>query len=152
MAPPKRPIRERLEEYIIPEPNSGCWLWLGTRSSNSYGMFWLNGRYEMAHRVVYEEFRAKISDGLTLDHLCRNTFCVNPNHLEPVTYRTNTLRGISLVAQNAKKTICKRGHHLSGNNLYLRSNGGRACKKCNLLRTLAYDRRQRNILITGKAT
>jgi hypothetical protein len=35
----------------------------------------------------------EIPDGLMLDHLCRNTACVNPSHLEPVTNSVNVQRG-----------------------------------------------------------
>jgi hypothetical protein len=72
---------------------------------------------------------------LTLDHLCRNKACVNPAHLEPVTNRENVLRGVGLSAENARKTHCKRGHPLSGDNVVV-SKGGRKrrCVACERLR------------------
>jgi hypothetical protein len=46
-----------------------------------------------AHRVSYEVRYGYIGDGLCLDHLCKVTSCVNPEHLEPVTHAENNRRG-----------------------------------------------------------
>lgn len=43
---------------------------------------------------MYELLVGPIPEGLTIDHLCRNTMCVNPDHLEPVTHRENLMRGV----------------------------------------------------------
>lgn len=117
-----------LEDRIFPEPNSGCWIWMGT-VSNNYGVY----RSERAHRVVYKALSGPIPDGLVLDHLCRNTFCVNPSHLEPVTPRENVLRGIGPAAINAAKTYCSKGHPLNSENTYSSVWNGfhlRKCKVC----------------------
>jgi hypothetical protein len=45
-----------------------------------------------AHVVMYERHVGLVPDGLELDHLCRNTSCVNPSHLEPVTHAENMRR------------------------------------------------------------
>jgi hypothetical protein len=84
-----------------------------------------------AHRVSYVLAHGSIPDGLQLDHLCRNKLCVNPTHLEAVTARENTLRGVSVAAVNAKKTHCPRGHELSGSNL-LAYRKVRSCRACSL--------------------
>lgn len=31
------PLAERIAALSIPEPNSGCWLWLGVIKRNGYG-------------------------------------------------------------------------------------------------------------------
>jgi hypothetical protein len=105
---------------------NGCWRWTGLISNSGYGRL---GRH-YAHRYVYELCGELIPEGFKLDHLCRNTYCVNPAHLEPVTHRENTLRGISAAAENAVKTHCKRGHELSGHNLLLDNRGHRQCREC----------------------
>lgn len=69
-----------------------CWRWTGAHVSKGYGSFWLDGKAQPAHRVVYELVKGKIPEGLHLDHLCRNRWCVNPEHLEPVTLQENNRR------------------------------------------------------------
>lgn len=70
----------------------GCWLWCGT-VLNGYGQFSFEGKTVKAHRHSYEALVGPIPIGLALDHLCRNRGCVNPKHLEPVTWQTNIHRG-----------------------------------------------------------
>lgn len=65
-----------------------CWVWLGALSPEGYGR--VGTKY--AHRIVYEQHVGPIPPGLQLDHLCRNTRCVNPAHLEPVTRAENLAR------------------------------------------------------------
>lgn len=106
-----------------------CWEWQGALE-DGYGVLRRNGLAPRAHRFAYELLVGPIPDGLTLDHLCENTRCVNPAHLEPVMNGVNNLRGNSPWALNAKKTHCVNGHPLSGENLRLVSGGARACKTC----------------------
>lgn len=107
----------------------GCWPWLGAVRTG-YGRFAVQQkRLVQAHRFAYELLVGPIPDGLELDHLCRNRACVNPDHMEPVTSRVNTLRGTSPAARNAVKTHCDAGHPLSPENTYV-WNGQRACKTC----------------------
>ncbi len=85
-----------LEDLYIPEPNSGCWLFLGALTHNGYGKLrGADGDYrdEKAHRVFYERTKGPIPAGLQLDHLCKVTSCVNPDHLEVVTGAINCQRG-----------------------------------------------------------
>lgn len=75
------------------ETSEGCWIWLGAPTAGGYGSFHLEGRQYYAHRVSYVLNVGDIPDGLHLDHLCRNKRCVNPAHLEPVTFQENIRRG-----------------------------------------------------------
>lgn len=110
---------------------NGCWEWTGARDDDGYGYFRPpDGKIYRAHRVSYEICFGPIPDGLCTDHLCRNRSCVNPMHLEPVTWRENVLRGDTGPARNLAKTHCHKGHPLSGENLYVRPNGWRICKEC----------------------
>ena len=69
-----------------------CWEWLGAVGSSGYGVFWAGPGLRLAHRYAYEALVGPIPDGLDLDHLCGNTCCVNPAHLEPVTHAENVRR------------------------------------------------------------
>lgn len=133
----RRPIAERAMDKFIPEPNSGCWLWIGS-AMNGYGRIRLGSKSEgtvAAHRVIYEALRGPVPDGLELDHLCRNPSCVNPDHMEPVTHRENTIRGDAMKNGwwHREKTHCPQGHPYSPENT--RFKGGprrrfRACRAC----------------------
>jgi hypothetical protein len=90
----------------IQQQVNGCWQWTASKTSRrlttvagdehidgGYGLFWLDGKTVVAHRVAYEHWIRLIPDGLEIDHLCRNRGCVNPLHLEPVTHSLNMQRG-----------------------------------------------------------
>ena len=112
---------------------AGCWLVSGSVSHHpmGYQSVSIDNRSRLAHRLSYEVIIGPIPEGLTLDHLCRVTNCVNPQHLEPVTAGENTLRGTAPSALNARKDQCKSGHDLTGENLYIRpDNGKRQCRRC----------------------
>jgi hypothetical protein len=109
-----------------------CWEWTAALNvkEDGYGSFGGNGQIVLAHRFSYVLLVGPIPEGLTLDHLCRNRRCVNPDHLEPVTLRENILRGEGLTAKNARKTHCPSGHPYSGENLYVSPKGDRRCRSC----------------------
>jgi hypothetical protein len=113
---------DKMGEWYVPEPNTGCWLWLKGVQTSGYGQVALerkkHPRLRVAHRVSYELLRGPIPGGLTLDHLCRVRSCVNPDHLEPVTNRVNALRGNGAPARHARQTHCLNGHPLTPENIY----------------------------------
>ncbi len=115
----------------------GCWLWLGALDGKGYGSVIIEGKQVSVHRVVYDLLVGEVPAGLELDHMCRTRSCCNPGHLEPVTHRENVLRGTSMVAVNATKVVCLKGHPLSGANLYLPANGSRQCRECRRMRKIA---------------
>lgn len=78
--------------YVIEE--NGCWSWVGKHDRKGYGM-WVTDGECYAHRVLYKRHKGPIPRGLQLDHLCRKRDCVNPDHVEPVTPKVNTARGLS---------------------------------------------------------
>ena len=110
--------------------------WISTRASqpNGYTKIGYRGRTWLTHRLSWYVHREPIPDDLVIDHLCRERACVNPDHLEPVSNRTNLLRGAGFVASQAKQTTCLRGHPLEGDNLYrppARPNK-RECRTCRI--------------------
>lgn len=113
-----------LADKIMPEPMSGCWLWVGGQIGG-YGSLYWNGKSQRAHRVIYAFFRGEIPDGLVMDHLCRLPACVNPDHLEPVTDKINTQRGLHGVL----RTQCSKGHPY-GDVPKIDKRGQRVCVHC----------------------
>lgn len=114
-------------------PSGPCVLWTMSLTPAGYGKKWHNGRLWLAHRLAYETEVGPIPEGLVLDHLCRNPACVNVEHLEPVTTRENILRGVSLMAANARKTHCPQGHPYDKTNVRIQRRPGatsRTCKTC----------------------
>ena len=92
--------------------SSGCWQWIGAKTPQGYGSFWTGKFNSLAHRVAWKLMVGLIPDNMTIDHLCRNKLCINPNHLEVVTLRENILRGDNACSNNYKKTHCSKGHPL----------------------------------------
>jgi len=123
----KKLRRQDILNGSTPEPNSGCWLWLGKVDKAGYGRMRFHCDELYAHRVSYEVFKKAIPKHLELDHLCRVRCCVNPDHLEAVAHQENIARGRS---HWRDKTHCPKGHPYSGNNLFLDSLGKRRCMTC----------------------
>lgn len=130
-----------------------CWIYLGpfreSRGGAFYGKF---AKGDTAHRASYRTFKGDIPEGLTIDHLCRNTVCVNPDHLEAVTLKVNILRSDCPPAMNARKAYCKNGHALDR---VFKSTGYRYCSICKNANQRVYqnawNRRRKSIpLVEGE--
>lgn len=123
---------ERIEAGSMPIPESGCMIWMGHLSERGYGRIQVGGKTKRVHKVAYEAAIGPVPAGLVLDHKCRVRSCCNPAHLEPVTNRSNILRGVSRAAANARKTHCLLGHPLVDGNLepFALTRGERRCVIC----------------------
>lgn len=141
---------DKMMSNIMPEPNSGCWLWMGFVAPNGYGKTatrrgggWTT---TYAHREMYKMLVGEIPNGLDLDHKCRVRCCVNPDHLRPVTRSENVRLGIGNRTALLKRTHCKRGHEYNEKNTkYMTSpfNGlpTRKCMICDRMSHIRYRRK-----------
>lgn len=114
----------------------GCWVSRYTTGNHGYAQVsWkVDGviHWRLAHRVAYEALVGEIHSGLTVDHLCRNRKCINPDHLRLLTNEENgRLNG------HAVKTHCLYGHPYDDANTYRNPKGHRYCRQCARLARLA---------------
>lgn len=121
--------------WVKVDAEGDCWEWLGARRPNGYGIFASRGVNHGAHRFAWELLVGKIPEGLVIDHLCKNRGCVNPDHLEPVTYSVNNIRGAGPALSKIRRAVkkCKNGHDFTEGNTYrYQVNGAprRACRQC----------------------
>lgn len=107
-----------------------CMIWAGSTDRNGYPQRkWMHVNY-MIHRLMYENFVAPIRPGMTLDHTCKVTTCINPDHLEQVTLSENVRRGVSPSSIHREQTHCVNGHEFTEENTQWYKSRGRQARKC----------------------
>lgn len=140
------PLTRILKGTTINE--NGCWSYQGSHNNKGggYCQFSINNKSIYTHRFMFEYYYGELDSSLVIDHLCKNSRCVNPNHLEQVTQKQNCNRG--LVGSNmSTKTHCPQGHEYTEENTYsYKSKQGlfsRHCRICNLDHQREYEKRKR---------
>lgn len=123
---------------------NGCWEWTASRTPGGYGITWdpLRKRTCVVHRYIYGLLRSVVPEGMYCDHLCRVRHCVNPDHIEIVTHRENTMRGENFVVAKAQQTHCIHGHEFTPENTARNPSGTRRCRACARLRLRETHRRR----------
>jgi hypothetical protein len=130
----KLPVLERiLAPGRLEITEGGCWRWLGSLDQNGYGLVNHGGTTRRVTHVFWEETIGPLPEGLEPDHLCHDPgscsapcphrACFNPDHLDWVTHRVNTLRGDTITARWAARINC----HICGGTLY--RSGTRRCRR-----------------------
>lgn len=119
-----------------------CWPWRGEIDDDGYGKLTIRKQRYMAHRLSYQIYVGPITEE-TIDHKCKNTRCINPRHLRPLSRVDNTMDGTGWGATNARKTHCIHGHEFTPENTRRTKEGYRTCIACSRRNRAAYDARRR---------
>ena len=119
------PVRFRTKVTLT----AGCWDWTACKDAKGYGRYGTTRARgtQPAHRMALELSGVDLPTGSAVDHLCRNTSCVRPDHLEVVTNGENVRRG---AAANSSGW-CRAGRHeWTPDNILTEPDGTRRCKPC----------------------
>lgn len=145
----------KMMSKVMPEPNSGCWLWMGYVAPNGYGKTaarrgggWTT---TYAHREMYKMLVGEIPAGLDLDHKCKVRCCVNPQHLRPVTRAENMKTARSNRDVLLARTRCKNGHEYTAETTKLVTSPltGLPTRKCMICNKQFFQRRRQSRRISG---
>lgn len=134
------------QDRVIPEPNSGCWLWDGAQASGGYGKVTRGGKQFRVTRLAWEERHGPIPLGLFVLHRCDVPACCNVDHLFLGTLRDNA-RDMAAKGRvgggSPRQATCKYGHPFDAVNTYIKPNGDRRCRLCARLYLRQWHRARR---------
>jgi hypothetical protein len=145
-------LAKMLEANSIPEPNSGCSIWL-RGCANGYPVWKWKGRQTRVSHLALSTKGIEVPDGFEGCHRCDNPLCVNADHLFVGTRKDNhqDARAKGRL-KRAPKIVCKRGHPLSGDNLRVDPKSGvRICRSCTRMRIREWMRGWRASQRMGRA-
>lgn len=143
----KEQLKKSLETRFFSriKKTSSCWLWVGHKTKRGgYGTIYCGSEKKLirAHRYSYEYFKGPITKNLFVCHKCDTPSCVNPSHLF-LGDNTDNMRDASKKGRlkgpkyGVRKTVCKRGHKIEGDNLLVIPRG-KQCKTCKTQMDLLY--------------
>jgi hypothetical protein len=150
-------VLAHIKTKIVIDQVKGCWLWQGfiqpVRMTDrgfavgGYGSIGYRGRNWAVHRVMWTIHHGTQPKKMDVCHDCDVRHCCNPDHLWLGTRSQNLQdmanKGRGPCGRKAAKTVCVRGHDLSGDNVLLTNNGRRrGCKTCDRLRQQTDEVRQ----------
>lgn len=136
-------LAERLLQRSVVDAD-GCWIWQLTANRAGYGKLKYRALGIMyAHRAAYLAFIGPIPEGMTVDHLCYVTLCVNPEHLRLLT-RSDNARG----QRKVHNPTCQRGHAWTPENTVRRKSRptGPLTRRCRTCQTMQQEARKLRLL------
>ena len=84
-------LGQRAEEILSKIVKHGdCWLYPTQRRA----YLTVSGIQTLVYRILYEHTKGPIPEGKYLLHSCDNKHCVNPDHLDPGSQRSNVLQAV----------------------------------------------------------
>lgn len=116
--------------WVVIEPlgyGTPCHVWHGHVGLHGYGIHAANGVRDLVHRTAYRRGHGEIPAGLSIDHLCRNRRCVNPQHLEAVTLAENSRRQNAALTHRTWRGVSVRHTHCPTGHF---KDGRRSCSVC----------------------
>lgn len=141
-------LKTAIEEKYIPEPNTGCWLWIRRLDKQGYGRAKLKGKKIGAHRFSWMEHNGPIPKDLFVLHKCDTPACINPNHLFLGTARDNFDDMVRKGRDNFNRSsisikdlvgFCMNGHVWDIGTYFTRpKDGKRICRKCRAAKKMRY--------------
>lgn len=132
--------------WLKVDKTSDCWVFLpATKGAKpKYGNFSVDDRkghprlQMLVHRYAWLDVKGTIDDSLTLDHLCKNTICVRPSHLEEIPLGENVSRAWR------GREVCRNGHVYADVGRRAVGDGWFACKGCSAVSDKRYRDKHRN--------
>lgn len=123
--------------------NGECLEFTGKKDEDGYGRVKYKGNKWRVHRLVYYLATGLHPGNLLVCHNCDNPPCINPFHLFLGTHKDNFDDMMRKGRGRTQLNICKRGHPLINDNVYVNKKGHKQCKQCSAMRALrSYHRRR----------
>lgn len=80
--------------------NGDCTEWIGALTGSGYGVIKFRSKNYLTHRIAYQIEYGKIPNGKLIRHLCHNSRCCNPKHLEVGNTQDNSNDCVAAGRQN----------------------------------------------------
>jgi hypothetical protein len=118
------PVAAMIDRLSMPISECGCYAWLGSHSRGYAKVRYTEDGVRKNARVA-RFLCDPVPEGLEVDHLCHQRWCVNPDHLDLVTHQENIRR--QRTHRRATVFTCDKGHEYR-----IRKNGTRWCHECKM--------------------